>query len=69
MRGRHIALWLIQARHRDTLADALRSGERRVAGWLRALPLSLVQFDQPGDERAFANINDRNELERLERLR
>ncbi len=60
---------LIQARHRDTLAVALRSGERRVAGWLRTLRLSLVDFDQPGDERAFANINDRSELERLERLR
>lgn len=60
---------LILARHRDALADALRSGERRVAGWLRTLPLSLVDFDQPRDEHAFANINDRSELERLERLR
>ena len=59
---------LIHVRHRDTLGAALRAGERRVEAWLRTLPLALVAFDRPQDERAFANINDRSELEQLERL-
>lgn len=59
---------LIHVRHRTALAAALDAGERRVEGWLRALPLARVAFDRPADERAFANINDRSELERLERL-
>jgi molybdopterin-guanine dinucleotide biosynthesis protein A len=59
---------LIHVRHRDTLAAALHAGERRVEAWLRTLPLALVTFDRPQDERAFANINDRSELEQLERL-
>jgi molybdopterin-guanine dinucleotide biosynthesis protein A len=60
---------LIHASHRDALAAALQSGERRVEDWLRTLPLARVAFDRPEDDRAFANINDRSELERLERLR
>ena len=59
---------LIHAGHRDSLADARRTGERRVEGWLARLPLARVAFDGPDDDRAFANINDRSELERLERL-
>jgi molybdopterin-guanine dinucleotide biosynthesis protein A len=59
---------LIHVRHREALEAALRAGERRVEAWLRTLPLALVAFDRPQDERAFANINDRSELERLERL-
>ena len=59
---------LIHVRHRDALEAALRAGERRVEAWLRTLPLALVAFDRPQDERAFANINDRSELEQLERL-
>lgn len=60
---------LIHAGHRASLAAALRAGERRVEGWLASLPLARVAFDRPGDDHAFANINDRSELERLERLR
>jgi len=60
---------LIHVSHREALAAALQSGERRVEGWLRTLPLARVSFDRPEDDRAFANINDRSELERLERLR
>ena len=60
---------LIHAGHRTSLAAALRAGERRVEGWLAGLPLARVAFDRPGDDHAFANINDRSELERLERLR
>jgi molybdenum cofactor guanylyltransferase len=60
---------LIHAGHRASLADALRAGERRVERWLASLPLARVAFDRPGDDHAFANINDRSELERLERLR
>ncbi|ANH66447.1 molybdenum cofactor guanylyltransferase MobA [Mitsuaria sp. 7] len=60
---------LIHASHRTSLDDALRAGERRVERWLASLPLARVAFDSPGDEHAFANINDRSELERLERLR
>lgn len=59
---------LIHVRHRAGLATALRAGERRVEGWLRTLPLARVAFDRPTDDLAFANINDRSELERLERL-
>lgn len=58
---------LIHAKHRDALAAALRAGERRVERWLDSLPLARVAFDRPGDDLAFANINDRSELERLER--
>ncbi|WP_377156606.1 molybdenum cofactor guanylyltransferase MobA [Roseateles sp. UC29_93] len=60
---------LIHADHRASLDAALRAGERRVESWLSSLPLARVAFDRPGDDRAFANINDRSELERLERLR
>ncbi|OWQ43914.1 molybdenum cofactor guanylyltransferase [Roseateles noduli] len=60
---------LIHSKHRASLDVALRAGERRVEGWLSSLPLARVAFDRPIDERAFANINDRSELERLERLR
>ncbi|WP_431048092.1 molybdenum cofactor guanylyltransferase MobA [Roseateles sp. L2-2] len=60
---------LIHSTHRASLDAALRAGERRVEGWLSSLPLARVSFDRPIDERAFANINDRSELERLERLR
>ncbi len=60
---------LIHAGHRAALASALQAGERRVERWLRGLPLAEVVFDRADDERAFANINDRSELERLERLR
>ncbi|WP_431102340.1 molybdenum cofactor guanylyltransferase MobA [Roseateles noduli] len=60
---------LIHVVHRASLDAALRAGERRVEGWLSSLPLARVAFDRPGDDRAFANINDRSELERLERLR
>ncbi|MDH0864307.1 molybdenum cofactor guanylyltransferase MobA [Mitsuaria sp. GD03876] len=60
---------LVHARHRDALEAALRAGERRVERWLDTLPLARVAFDRPGDDTAFANINDRSELERLERLR
>ena len=59
---------LIHVKHRASLDAALRAGERRVEGWLSGLPLARVAFDRPDDERAFANINDRSELERLERL-
>jgi molybdopterin-guanine dinucleotide biosynthesis protein A len=59
---------LIHVRHRAGLAAALDAGERRVEGWLRSLPLARVAFDRPADECAFANINNRSELERLERL-
>ena len=59
---------LIHVRHRAGLAAALDAGERRVEGWVRSLPLARVAFDRPADECAFANINDRSELERLERL-
>ncbi|MFX1680815.1 molybdenum cofactor guanylyltransferase MobA [Mitsuaria sp. CC2] len=59
---------LIHGRHRASLAAALHAGERRVEGWLSSLPLARVAFDRPGDAHAFANINDRSELERLERL-
>ncbi|UXH79915.1 molybdenum cofactor guanylyltransferase MobA [Roseateles amylovorans] len=57
---------LVHLRHRDALQAALQAGERRVEAWLRSLPLVLVPFDRPSDDRAFANINDRSELERLE---
>ncbi|OWQ91465.1 hypothetical protein CDN99_09945 [Roseateles aquatilis] len=57
---------LIHLGHRQTLAAALRQGERRVEAWLRTLPLALVPFDRPEDDHAFANINDRSELERLQ---
>lgn len=60
---------LIHRRHRDALAAALAGGERRVEGWLRTLPLVCVPFDRPEDGSAFANINDRSELERLQRPR
>jgi molybdopterin-guanine dinucleotide biosynthesis protein A len=60
---------LIHAGHRASLDAALRAGERRVEGWLSSLPLARVAFDRPDDDHAFANINDRSELERLERLR
>lgn len=60
---------LIHAGHRSALASALHAGERRVERWMRGLPLAEVAFDRAGDERAFANINDRSEFERLERLR
>ncbi|WP_431265712.1 molybdenum cofactor guanylyltransferase MobA [Roseateles chitinivorans] len=59
---------LVHAAHRASLAAALRAGERRVEGWLSSLPLARVAFDRPIDGHAFANINDRSELERLERL-
>ena len=59
---------LIHVRHRAGLAAALDAGERRVEAWLRTLPLARVAFDRPVDDCAFANINDRSELERLERL-
>ena len=60
---------LLHAGHAATLEAPLDAGERRVEAWLRSLPLALVPFDGPGDDLAFANINDRSELERLERLR
>lgn len=57
---------LVHLRHRHALQAALLAGERRVEIWLRSLPLVLVPFDRPSDDQAFANINDRSELERLE---
>jgi molybdenum cofactor guanylyltransferase len=56
---------LIHTRHQQSLADALARGERRVEAWLRSLPLAEVPFDRPEDAFAFANINDRSQLERL----
>ncbi|SEK32685.1 molybdopterin-guanine dinucleotide biosynthesis protein A [Roseateles sp. YR242] len=57
---------LVHTRHHRALAQALASGERRVEAWLRSLPLAEVPFDQPQDAFAFANINDRSQLERPE---
>lgn len=55
---------LIHTRHQPALAQALARGERRVEAWLRTLPLAEVAFDRPQDDHAFANINDRSQLER-----
>lgn len=55
---------LIHTRHQPALAEALARGERRVEAWLRTLPLAEVAFDRPQDGHAFANINDRSQLER-----
>lgn len=55
---------LIHTRHQPALSDALARGERRVEAWLRTLPLAEVPFDRPQDDHAFANINDRSQLER-----
>lgn len=55
---------LIHTRHQPSLSDALARGERRVEAWLRTLPLAEVRFDRPQDDHAFANINDRSQLER-----
>jgi len=57
---------LIHTRHESSLAQALAKGERRVEAWLRSLPLIEVAFDRPEDAYAFANINDRSQLERPE---
>ncbi len=55
---------LIHTRHQASLRRALMDGERRVEAWLRTLPLAEVAFDRPEDDHAFANINDRSQLER-----
>ena len=55
---------LIHTRHQASLRQALMDGERRVEAWLRTLPLAEVAFDRPEDDFAFANINDRSQLER-----
>lgn len=55
---------LIHTRHQPALSQALAHGERRVEAWLRTLPLAEVAFDRPQDDHAFANINDRSQLER-----
>ncbi len=55
---------LIHTRHEPALSEALARGERRVEAWLRTLPLAEVAFDRPQDDHAFANINDRSQLER-----
>lgn len=57
---------LVHVQHRAALEAALADGERRVERWLRSLPLALAPFDRPEDDLAFANINDRSELERLQ---
>lgn len=55
---------LIHTRHQASLRQALMDGERRVEAWLRTLPLAEVAFDRPEDDHAFANINNRSQLER-----
>ncbi|MBB3194036.1 molybdenum cofactor guanylyltransferase [Roseateles terrae] len=55
---------VIHTRHQASLRQALMDGERRVEAWLRTLPLAEVAFDRPEDDHAFANINDRSQLER-----
>lgn len=55
---------LVHTRHEPALSEALARGERRVEAWLRTLPLAEVAFDRPQDDHAFANINDRSQLER-----
>ncbi len=46
------------------LASYLASGERRMAGWYATLKVAEVAFDDEAE--AFANINSREDLGRLE---
>lgn len=46
------------------LAGYLASGERRMAGWYATLKVAEVAFDDEAE--AFANINSREDLERLD---
>ncbi len=47
---------------RDSLADFLNAGERRISAWFERHRVVSVEF---GDPAAFANINTADELERI----
>jgi molybdopterin-guanine dinucleotide biosynthesis protein A len=48
---------------RGSLATYLQSGERKIDRWTRQEHAVEVLFDQPGDERAFFNINTLDDLQ------
>ena len=53
---------------RDSLAQFLQSGGRKIDAWTRAQGQVLVPFNAPGDDpQAFANANTLEELRGLER--
>lgn len=61
----HPVFCLMRRRVRDSLAQFLSSGQRKIDRWYAALAVAEVAFDdQP---QAFANINTRDELAQLEK--
>lgn len=56
------AFCLVDATLRDSLVDYLRSGERKVIGWISRHPCAQVVFD---DAAAFFNANTPADLQRL----
>jgi len=57
---------LLRVSLKDSLADYIAGGGRKIDTWLRAQPHCLVPFEQPGDAQAFFNANSLAELQALE---